>query len=120
MKKTLSRLVALTVICVTAGVLAFASSKSDSVTLATDTVVNGTSIKAGTYSVKFDQKTNELAIVKEGKVLAKVPGHLEKRDRKASSTEVFTMLKDNSTVLTGVMFAGESQAIVIGEGTAGK
>jgi hypothetical protein len=119
-KNLLSRLVAIAVICITASVLAFASSKNDSVTFASDTVVNGTSIKAGTYVAKFDQKTSELSIVKEGKVLAKVQGHLEKQDRKASSTQVFTTQKDNSTVFTGMMFAGESQAVVVGDSAAGK
>ena len=59
---------------------AFAETIKKEVTFTRPFVVNGIDIKAGTYTVAFDDQTNELSIIKGRKVIAKAPAQLEKRD----------------------------------------
>ncbi len=49
-----------------ASAVAFAKVKRSSITFAADTTVAGTLVKAGDYEIRFDDKTNELAIYKTG------------------------------------------------------
>ncbi len=110
-------LIALTV-CALTTAAAFAGGKDKvkkgSVTFASDVMVNGTLVKAGNYEVRFDEKTGELAIVKDGKVKAKTTAHLEQRGDKARDTTLRTITKGDLVELTGVTFGGSNQNIVVG------
>ena len=88
--------------------------KKETVTLASDVMVNGTLVKAGDYEVRFNETTGELAIVKGGKVKAKTTGRLQARSGKARDTAIRTMLKDNVNELIGVTFGGSNQDVVVG------
>ena len=96
---------------------AFAAGKDkvrkETVTLVSDVTVNGTLVKAGTYDIRFDEKTGELAILKDGKVKAKAAMRSEERSDKARSTEVRTAKNGNIAELTGVTFAGTTQNLVV-------
>lgn len=92
--------------------------KKDTVTLLSDVTVNGTLLKAGTYEIRFDEKTGELAIVRDGKIKAKTTVRSEERSDKARTTAVRTDRKNNIAELIGVTFAGSNQNLVV-NGSAG-
>src|SRR5450432_1363485 len=77
--------------------------KTQSVTFSVDTTVNGTLLKAGDYEIRFDEQTNNLSVLRHGKVVAEATGHLQDRTGKAESTELAT--RDN--VLISVTFRGQ-------------
>jgi type 1 fimbria pilin len=87
--------------------------KKDTVTLLSDVTVNGTLLKAGTYEIRFDEKTGELAIVRDGKIKAKTTVRSEERSDKAQTTAVRTDRKNNIAELIGVTFAGSNQNLVV-------
>ena len=96
---------------------AFAAGKDrvrkETVTLLSDVTVNGTLLKAGTYDIRFDDKTGELAILKDGKVKAKANMRSEERSDKAQLTAVRTSKNGEIAELIGVTFAGSSQNLVL-------
>ena len=96
---------------------AFAAGKDkvrrETVTLFSDVTVNGTLLKAGTYDIKFDEKTGELAILKDGKVKAKANMRAEERSDKARITAVRTANNGSIAELIGVTFAGSTQNLVL-------
>lgn len=104
-------------LCAMAVTAALASKNSDTVTFPEDITVNGTMVKAGTYKLQFDDKSSELLVMNGKKVVAKAAAHLEKRDTKSHYTQVLSSNKDNSNVLTGIVFSGSDQAVVVGGGT---
>ena len=86
------------------------------VTFPEDVTVNGTLVKAGDYEVKFDEGSNELSILKNGKVQAKTPAHVETRSEKAKNTALRTLEKGGSTELIGVTFGGSERDVMVGAG----
>ena len=84
------------------------------VTFPEDIMVNGTLIKAGDYQVKFDESTNELSIIKNGKVEAKTPAHVEARTDKAKDTALRTVDKGGAIELLGVTFGGSNRDVMVG------
>ncbi|HMW00165.1 MAG TPA: hypothetical protein PLL06_05595 [Acidobacteriota bacterium] len=93
-----------------------AGEKKESITFSRNIVVNGTTIQAGTYDVKFNDQTGEFIILKRGKELAKTTGSLKDRGRKVTSTEVFFSKQGDNAVLSGVTFAGANQTVVVNDG----
>src|SRR5260221_11420634 len=81
-------------------------SETKDVTLTQDVMVNGTLVKAGESQIKFDEATNELTILKDGKVKAKTPAHVEARSDKAKETTIRTVDKGGVAELLGVSFHG--------------
>lgn len=116
MRKFVNRMVVAVAVCALTGVLALAEGKSGKVTFYKDVTVNGTLVKKGTYKVKFDEKTNEVAIMNGKETVVTTTGQLEKRDAKAARTQSSYVEKNNANVLTSITFAGENQAIVISDG----
>ena len=89
-------------------------SETKDVTLTQDVMVNGTLVKAGEVQIKFDQATNELSILRDGKVKAKTPAHVEARSDKAKETAVRKMDKGGVAELLGVTFHGWTQDVMVG------
>jgi hypothetical protein len=89
-------------------------SEKKTITFPEDIMVNGTLIKAGDYDVKFDESTNELSIIKNGKVEAKTPAHFEARSEKAKNTALRTIDKGGATELLGVTFGGSDRDVMVG------
>jgi hypothetical protein len=116
-----STVVALAMVALVA-LSAFAAGKDkvrkETVTLLSDVTVNGTLVKAGTYEIKFDDKTGELAILKDGKVKAKANMRSEDRSDKAQITAGRTEKNGSIAELIGVTFAGSTQNLVL-SGNAG-
>ena len=84
------------------------------VTFPEDVMVNGTLVKAGDYEVKFDEGTNELSIIKNGKVQAKTAAHVETRTDKAKNTALRTIEKNGNSELLGVTFGGSDRDVMVG------
>ena len=84
------------------------------ITFPENVMVNGTLVKAGDYEVKFDDSTNELSIVKNGKVVVKTAAHMEARSEKAKSTALRTVEKGGNTELLGVTFGGSDKDVMVG------
>lgn len=118
MKFYLNRIVLALVIGAMAGSLALGKNKRDTITFPENVKINGTLVKSGTYDVSFDEKTNELAIMKGSKVIARVAGTLEKRAEKARRTEYRTASSSEGTQLVRFAFSGSEQDIVVGSSAA--
>src|SRR5215831_2591151 len=84
------------------------------ITFPEDIMVNGTLVKAGDYEVKFDEATNELSILKNGKLEAKTVAHIEARSDKAKNTALRTVEKGGATELLGVTFGGSDRDVMVG------
>jgi len=88
--------------------------KTEKVTFDSDVTVNGTLLKAGDYQLKFNEETNELSILKDGKVKVKTTAHFAPRTDKARSTAVRTLENGAVTELVGFTFGGSSQDLLVG------
>ena len=116
MKSILNRIVVILVVGALASVAALAKVHKHSVTFDTDTKVNGTLIKKGTYQVKFDDESGQLSIVKNGKTVAQATAKLEPREKKASDFQLRSVTKGDEAELVGVTFGGSDKDVVITSG----
>ena len=89
MTRTLTR-VALLVFAVTMSISAFAGSKSESLTLLHDVQLNGTTIPAGEYTVKYDANgsTCLVKVMKGSKTVATANGELKQLASKPDHNQV--------------------------------
>jgi len=118
MKSIMSRMLVVLMVGALTSVAALAKTHKHKVTFDEDIKVNGTVVKRGTYDVKFDDETNQLSILKNGKVVAQAMARLESRDKKANDFQLRSTNKDNEQKLTGVTFGGSDKDVVITEGGA--
>lgn len=88
------------------------------VTFPDDTMVNGTLLKAGDYEVKFDEATNQLSILKNGKVKATAPAHMEARADKAKNNALRTRTEGSTAELVAITFHGWTQDVIVGSSAA--
>ena len=79
------------------------------------TTIGSTQITAGTYRVIARPNQNTLDIVQNGKVIAQTECHWIQLPKKADETEVDT---DNNKIVQ-VQFAGKTEAVQVGETSAG-
>src|SRR5580765_1817978 len=91
-----NQLVGLALVGAVASTVAFAKETKQRVTFSEPVEVNGTLVKKGTYDAVFNDQTNELSIVKEGKVVAQAPAQLEKREVRDHAVYVIRQ-ESNST-----------------------
>jgi hypothetical protein len=94
-------------------VAALAKVHKHKVTFEEDIKVNGTVVKKGSYDVKFDDETNQLSILKNGKVVAQAMAKLESREKKANDFQLRSTNKNNEQQLTGVTFGGSDKDVVV-------
>lgn len=118
MKSIMSRMLVVLMVGALTSVAALAKVHKHKVTFDEDIKVNGTVVKRGSYDVKFDDETNQLSILKNGKVVAQAMARLESREKKANDFQLRSTNKDNEQQLTGVTFGGSDKDIVITEGAA--
>jgi hypothetical protein len=110
MIKTLVRVVVLSLVGTVGSSMALAETIKKKVTFPHPVVVNGTLIKKGTYSAAFDDQTNELSIIKDGKVLAKAPARLEQQ---GSARTLFKYREENGQrILLTVALKGKNLATI--------
>ena len=113
MKSMVNRIVVVVMIGALTCVAAFAKTQKHKITFENDTKVNGTLVKKGTYEVKFDDASNQLSIVKNGKVVAQAMAKLEPREKKAGDFQVRSSGSGDDAQLVGVTFGGSTQDVVI-------
>ena len=113
MKSIVNKMLAVLMVGALTSVVAFAKVQKQRVTFENDIKVNGTLVKKGTYEVKFDDQTGQLAIIKNGKVVAEANAKLEQRAKKASDFQVRSTVSGNETQLTGVTFGGSDKDVMI-------
>ncbi|MEK6283508.1 MAG: hypothetical protein AABN95_24400 [Acidobacteriota bacterium] len=114
MKALISRIAIAVVIASFASAVAFAKTKTETVTLPTSVKFNGTVINKGVYKVKFDDKSGELTIVDEGgKVVASASATLEKRERKARQFMLRSIGTGDDSELIGVTFGGAEHDVIV-------
>jgi hypothetical protein len=112
MKSFVNRITVGLVIFALASVVAFAKTRRDTVTFPTNIKVGGTLVKQGTYDLKFNEETNELSILKGGKVIAKASTRTEK-STKAKGTQFISIGSGDERQLLSVTFSGSDQKIVV-------
>jgi hypothetical protein len=110
MKFVTSRILVAVLLVTLAGVTAMAGTKKSTFEFRSDTKLNDTVIKKGTYDVSFDRQTGELSILKRNKVVAKSAARLEKRDGK-SRYKQFAL--DNQGSLVSITFGDSNEDVVI-------
>lgn len=105
-------LAALTVISV--------SAKAESATLEViePTSVGGVVLDKGHYTFKFDEKTNEVTVIREGKKVTTVKATVVAETRKFQGDSYTTKATDSGRVLTAIRFNGQSRSIVLGDASA--
>lgn len=113
MKSIMSRILVVLMVGALTSVAALAKVHKHKVTFADDIKVNGTLVKRGTYDVKFDDETNQLSILKNGKVVAQAMARLEARAKKANDFQLRSTNKGDEQQLTGVTFGGSDKDVVI-------
>lgn len=118
MKFNLKQVFAVVMILALTGVIALAKVKEETVTFSSDVTVDGTTVKAGTYDLRFDEQTGNLEIVKGSKVVAKASTHVEKRGDKARTTEIHTINNGSMDQLVGIAFRGKDENIVVGQASS--
>ena len=118
MKSVINRIAIALLVTSLASVSAFAKTQKATVTFETNIKVNGTLINKGVYDLKFDDKTNEVAIVKDNKVIARAPATIEKREKKSRVFLLHSTGTGDATEMTGLTFAGAEHNVRIGNSQA--
>src|SRR5687767_189616 len=113
MKSLFNRIAMVLLVTSLASVAVFAKTKKASVSFPTNIKVNGTAVTKGVYDLKFDEKTGELTIVKDNKVIARATATVEKRERKARDFAFRSEGTGDDTQLTAVTFSGADHNLVI-------
>ena len=115
MRKIINSITLLAVVCALAAAASFAQMKNKTVTFTEDVMVGNKLFKKGTYKMKFNQQTGELTIA-DGDSTATVQAKLQKRDAKASQTQIGSRLEGETRVLSSITFRGEDQTYQLTEG----
>ena len=120
MTRTLAH-VALFVFAVTLSISAFAGSKSETLTLLHDAQLNGTTIPAGEYTVKYDANgsTCLVKVMKGSKTVATANGELKQLANKPQRDQV--ILQDDTgglPALSEMDFSNSKTAITFSPGVA--
>ncbi|HEY0083610.1 MAG TPA: hypothetical protein VGB61_12525 [Pyrinomonadaceae bacterium] len=116
MKKSLHRIAMSLVLCTLLGSAALAGGKSKNVTFNQDIKVGDTLVKKGTYVVTFDEKTNELTIRSDNKIVAKTTGRIEEYKSVNAVAYMTAKDKESNLMLSGVKMGGS--LVVVGGETA--
>ena len=115
MKLLINGLVVTSLLVALATAPAFGNTRKSTIAFSADTKVNGTLVRKGKYQAVFDDQSGELSIFKGAKLIAKVAARIEKRDQKASTTEVQTILEGMDQKLVSITFSGSLENLVIGQ-----
>ncbi|MGA9568053.1 MAG: hypothetical protein WBS19_21180 [Candidatus Korobacteraceae bacterium] len=115
---------ALLVLALTLSVSAFAKPKSETITLYQDASINGTTLPAGDYVVKYDLEGNnaQVTFMKGGKEVASANGEVKTLTKKPDANQVIMDIAGNSRTISEIDFGGKDTAISFASGgsSAGK
>ena len=113
MKSVISKMLAVLMVGALTSVVALAKTQKARATFDSDIKVNGTLVKKGSYEVKFDEETNQLSIIKNGKVVAEAATRLETRSKKANDFQIRSITNGDEVQLAGVTFGGSDKDVII-------
>lgn len=116
MKKLTTRIATALLLGVLCAAPAFA--KSRTLTVGQDFVVGATTVKAGTYVFKVDEKTNELTVLdrKSKEVIARAETRVESRGKGPFKPD-FKLVDNNGTkTLASIAFDGEKNSYTVAAG----
>ena len=113
MKSVISKMLAVLMVGALTSVVALAKTQKARATFDSDIKVNGTLVKKGSYDVKFDEETNQLSIIKNGKVVAEAATRLETRSKKANDFQIRSITNGDEVQLAGVTFGGSDKDVMI-------
>jgi len=99
------------------GISAFAKGSKKEVTFANDVTVNGTAVKAGTYTAVFDDATGQLSIMRGNKTVATSTATLEKLQKEGNNTVAYTT--NSGALVTVGMNKGYEAVLTNTGGTTG-
>ena len=107
------------VVCALLGTSAQAGVKRNNVTFGDDVTVGDTAVKKGSYDVTFDDETQELKILKGGKVVAQTKARLGEVKSAGKYKPEYTTVKDAQGVkLVSSVSVGGKYAVVSSERVA--
>ena len=113
MKSVMSKVLAVLMVGALTSVVALAKVQKQKVTFESDIKVNGTLVKKGSYDVMFDDESNQLSIIKNGKVVVEATARLEPRSNKANDFQIRSVTNGNEVSLAGVTFGGSDKDVMI-------
>ena len=113
MKSIVNRMMVVLLVGALTGVVALTKVQKEKVTFENDIKVNGTLVKKGTYQIKFNDETGQLAIIKNGKTVAEAMAKVAPREKKASDFQLRSTVNGNETQLIGITFGGSDKDIVL-------
>src|SRR5215218_6292651 len=113
MKSIVNRIVVVALVGALTGVAAMGKTHKQKVTFDNDIKVNGTTVKKGSYDLKFDDESGQLSIIKNGKTVVQTMTRLEARSKKANGFQVRATSNGGETQLAGVTFGGWDKDVVI-------
>jgi hypothetical protein len=116
MKSLVNRVLVVLMVGALTSVVAFAKTHKHRVTFENDLTVNGTLVKKGSYEVKFDDETNQLSVIKNGKVIAQATARVEQRAKKANDFQLRSNGSGDDAQLVGVTFGGSDKDVIITSG----
>ncbi len=119
MKTTTNRFACALIFLALVASIASAKISSRTITFGQDFVVGGTLVKAGTYKLSFDDRTNELTVLDKKKaVIAKAAATMEKSNAKRAFSGITMVKQGESMVLSVVGMPGTNQMIKVGDGVS--
>ena len=102
-------------------VTAFAKPRSENITLYHDATVNGTSLPAGEYTVKYDVEGSNAQVwfMQGSKQVATATGQVKTLSKKTGSSQVVLDTDGNMRSISEIDFGGKDVALTFGSnGTA--
>ncbi|NDD62814.1 MAG: hypothetical protein EBZ36_02355 [Acidobacteria bacterium] len=90
-----------------------ARDRSKTITFLNDVTVNGTVVAKGTYDVRFDSETNEVSILRNGRLVATTKVEVKLTDRKNPHNSAGFIERDNARVLTSITFEGDKRVLLV-------
>lgn len=100
---------------------AFAASKSESVTLFHDTQLNGKTLPAGDYTVKYDATgpTAQVRFIRNGKEVASATGQVKQLGNAApQSNQIITQDGNGSSSISEIDFSNTKTGVTFDSGTS--
>jgi len=104
---------ALLVFALTLSIGAFAREKSESISLFQNVTVNGTTVPAGDYVVKYDIEGSnaQVKFTQNGKEIASTNGQVKTLSKKPVRNQVFLNTAGDSRTISEIEFGGKDTAI---------
>ncbi|HEV2861742.1 MAG TPA: hypothetical protein VGX48_12090 [Pyrinomonadaceae bacterium] len=116
MKTRLQTIAIALVVCALLGSTALAGGKSRNVNFDVDVTVGDTLIKKGDYELRFDDKSQELTIRRNGKVIAQTAASLaESKDARKYRAAYTTLVDGSGARLLSSVDMGGKYAVIAGE-----